>query len=135
MKKFLVFLVGDFIFTSTPDRLNRINFFPVQFNRRRDEIRVTFDDAFNRVFLGIPLLFFLELNDNFCTPWKVISRFQFVAAFAVGGPAPALRLFLVASGIDCYFVTDHEGCIETDSELADQVRVSFIFGKLFEKSF
>jgi len=65
-------------------------------------------------------------------PWSV-GGLDVEAGLAVGDPVPG-SVFTCFAGDDFYTVGDHEGAVEADAELADEVRVFLgVAGELVEE--
>ena len=85
--------------------------------------------------IGVLLAFFVEVQMYGGAGDGALRGLDVKAGLAVAGPAPCL-IFAGLAGDDLDMVGDHEGAVEADAELADEVGVlSGVAGELREEVF
>ena len=83
--------------------------------------------------VGVLLAFFVEVEEDGGAGDGALGGLDVEAGLAVAGPAPGL-LFAGFAGDDFDAVGDHEGAVEADAELADEVGVLLgVAGELGEE--
>ncbi len=85
--------------------------------------------------VGVLPAFFVEVKKDCGAGDGALCGLNVEARLAVAHPAPGL-VFTRLAGDDLDAVGDHEGAVEADPELADEIRIPFrISGKLREEVF
>jgi hypothetical protein len=88
-------------------------------------VGIGLDDGLDAQALAVLLCVLLELHLDGGATWRICGCFDHLeTAAAVGGPLPCLVVASLAAD-DNDAVGDHEGGIEADAELTDQVDVGF----------
>ncbi len=118
-----VFLVFDLVLGTQPEGRNRVDVLAVEIDRERHERAVAFEDGLDLVFLGVVFAVVFELNDNLGAAAFAFDLVNGVGTGSVAGPDVSLLLFLPGAGVDLDRLGDHEGRVEPDAELTDEVVV------------
>ncbi len=140
--RLLVVFFGQLRFRPLPQRAGRIDLarlalFRHQFDRKLDIVRVVADDAFDlvsfQIFFGIRLQMQHDLGAPRDTLGILFARLRDLESAAAGRrPHPDLVGSGTAAGDDDA-LGDHEGGIEADPELADQIGAFLGLGQAGQK--
>ena len=87
-----------------------------------DVVGVLFDDLFEAPAVGVGFAFFVEVEGDGGAGLCAFGGLDVEAGLAVAGPLPGL-VFAGLAGDNFDGVGDHEGGIEADAELADEVGI------------
>ena len=107
----------------------------VHADRMFDEIGILLDQLADLPLFQEVLRLFLQMEDDIRAARRLVAFLQRVEAVAFGLPFHALSVRACAARQHRHFVGDHERGIETDAELADQLRrqILFIGGQLLQE--
>ncbi|MNX72451.1 hypothetical protein D3C86_1038060 [compost metagenome] len=135
----LVFLVLDLGTRTGPQGTGAVDGFPLngrllfafggchffrQLDRQGDVIGVLFDDVAQTPAIGKLVFSGFQVQDDASAALGFLNRCNFEIAFALGRPVHAFACGAAGTtAVHVDFVGDDECGVETDTELADQVRV------------
>src|SRR5258708_34953529 len=104
-------------------------------DREGDVVGVLLHNLLQAPAVGVLPAFFVEVKKDCGAGDGALCGLNVEARLAVAHPAPGL-VFTRLAGDDLDAVGDHEGAVEADPELADEIRIPFcISGKLREEVF
>jgi len=88
-----------------------------------NEIAVLLDDPFDSLFLGELGAIVLQMENDFCSTLNPLGLVYFIQA--ISRRVPLVRLFAWQIGLreDLDAIRNHEGRVESNTELADHVVV------------
>ncbi len=117
-----ILLIGDLRLVSRPQGLDGIDDLILKLDREGDKGRILLDDRFDLPFLGVVMGVFLQFDNNPGAAAQPRHLADGKGAGAVGGPFMALAA-VPGPTLHEDPAAGHEGGVEADAELADEVDV------------
>ncbi len=126
--KFVVLLFFDLVLAAGPQGLDGVDRLARDLDREGDEAGILLDDLLDPLLAGKLLGIAFEFDDDLGAAVQPRRRTQGIAAGRFRGPFVTLGIALVGTGLDPDLLGHHEGGVEADPELADELDV--LFGRL-----
>ncbi len=127
----LVFILADFALRLQPNRIHRVHDLIIELHGKTHKIRVALDDSLQGFRLSKLLELFFQVNDNTRSPLQVRALFNGVSGRTVTFPPQMFAIFPPGVSENLYFVRHHEGAVETNPELTDDIRlIAFLLERI-----